>query len=47
MEGTAQFVYQKVNKMVGELTKNRVWVTKVEVRENEKNSAMYLPDEKK
>ena len=41
MEGTAKFVFDKVNQMVKEQTKNRVWVTKVEVRENEKNSAYY------
>jgi 6-pyruvoyltetrahydropterin/6-carboxytetrahydropterin synthase len=43
MEGTAKFVYDHVNKMVCEQTGNRVWVTKVEVRENEKNSAFYIP----
>jgi 6-pyruvoyltetrahydropterin/6-carboxytetrahydropterin synthase len=43
MEGTAEFVYHQVNKMVREKTKNRAWVTLVEVRENEKNSAMYIP----
>lgn len=44
MEGTALYVYQEVDKIVKELTHNRVWVTKVEVRENEKNSAYYVPD---
>jgi 6-pyruvoyltetrahydropterin/6-carboxytetrahydropterin synthase len=44
MEGTAKFIYEHVNKMVAELTDKRVWVTKVEVRENEKNSAFYLPN---
>lgn len=39
MEGTAKYVFDKVNAMVKEQTNNRVWVTKVEVRENEKNSA--------
>jgi hypothetical protein len=29
--------------MVREKTKNRAWVTLVEVRENEKNSAIYRP----
>ena len=41
MEGTSKYVYEHVNAMVREQTKNRVWVTKVEVRENEKNSAFY------
>jgi len=42
MEGTAEYVYQYVNPLVQKLTQNRVRVTKVEVRENEKNSAMYI-----
>lgn len=42
MEGTAEFVYKHVNQMVKKNTKNRVWVTKVEVRENEKNSAIFI-----
>jgi 6-pyruvoyltetrahydropterin/6-carboxytetrahydropterin synthase len=41
MEGTAKYVYDHVNAMVLEQTKNRVWITKVEVRENEKNSAFF------
>lgn len=44
MEGTAKFVYDHVNKMVQKSTDNRVWVTKVEVRENEKNSAFFEPN---
>lgn len=43
MEGTAKYVYDKVNRMVLDQTEGRVWVTKVEVRENEKNSAFYEP----
>jgi len=42
MEGTAQFVYEKVNQMIIEKTNKRVWITRVEVRENEKNSAVYF-----
>lgn len=42
MEGTAKFVYDKVNEMVLSSTNNRVWLTKVEVSENEKNSAIYI-----
>lgn len=41
MEGTAKYVFDKVDQMVKEQTDSRVWVTKVEVRENEKNSAFY------
>lgn len=44
MEGTAEFVYKKVNQMITEKTSGRAWVTKVEVRENEKNSAIFWPE---
>lgn len=44
MEGTAKFVYDHVNEMVKSSTNQRVWVTKVEVRENEKNSAFFEPN---
>ncbi len=43
MEGTAQWVYQAVDKLVKNSTQGRAWVTLVEVRENEKNSAIYRP----
>lgn len=43
MEGTAEYVFEHVNKIVHDLTDGRVRVTKVEVRENEKNSAYYMP----
>ena len=43
MEGTALYVYENVNKMIQEQTNNRAWVKLVEVRENEKNSAIYNP----
>ena len=43
MEGTAEYVYKHVNAMVKEHTADRAWVTRVEVRENEKNSAIYIP----
>jgi 6-pyruvoyltetrahydropterin/6-carboxytetrahydropterin synthase len=41
MEGSAKFVFDKVNQIVKEQTNGRAWVTKAEVRENEKNSAYY------
>jgi 6-pyruvoyltetrahydropterin/6-carboxytetrahydropterin synthase len=44
MEGSAKFVYDHVSKMISEKTQGRVWITKVEVRENEKNSAFYQPE---
>lgn len=44
MEGTAKYVFDVVNKMIKKQTNNRAWVKLVEVRENEKNSAIYLPN---
>lgn len=43
MEGTAEWLYEKVNAMVIQQTQGRAWVTLVEVRENEKNSAYFRP----
>ncbi len=43
MEGTAEFVYKEMNPVIKEETKNRAWITKVEVRENVKNSAIFIP----
>ncbi len=42
MEGTAQFVYEQMNPIVKKITDNRAWITKVEVRENDKNSAIFI-----
>jgi 6-pyruvoyltetrahydropterin/6-carboxytetrahydropterin synthase len=44
MEGTAQYVFHEVDKMIREETKNRSWLRRIEVRENEKNSAFYNPN---
>ncbi len=43
MEGTAEWVCQQVDDMLKKKTQGRAWVTRVEVRENEKNSAVYTP----
>lgn len=43
MEGTALYVYEQASKILEKLYGKRAWITKVEVRENEKNSAFYLP----
>jgi 6-pyruvoyltetrahydropterin/6-carboxytetrahydropterin synthase len=43
MEGTAQYVFHKVDEMIRAATDNRSYVKSVEVRENEKNSAIYRP----
>lgn len=45
MEGTAQFLYQQINAIVQSSTQGRAWCFKVEVRENDKNSAIYERDE--
>ena len=39
MEGTARFVFDHVDAMIREQTDGRAWLAKVEVRENDKNSA--------
>ena len=43
MEGTAQFVYEEASRILKKLYGDRAWVTLVQVSENEKNSAMYIP----
>lgn len=43
MEGTALYVYEEATRILEKLYGKRAWITKVEVRENEKNSAFYLP----
>lgn len=43
MEGTAEYVYQEASRILEKLYGKRAWVTKVEVSENEKNSAIYFP----
>jgi len=42
MEGTAKYVYDQMNPVIKKMTNGRAWITLVEVRENEKNSAMYI-----
>ena len=43
MEGTAEYVYHKASAIIAKQEKGRVWISKVEVIENEKNSACYIP----
>lgn len=43
MEGTALFVYEEASKILKKLYGDRAWITLVQVSENEKNSAMYIP----
>lgn len=43
IEKFAEFVYNKSNEYVTRVSDNRVWVSKVEMWEHEKNSAIYTP----
>lgn len=43
MEGTAKFVYEKMSELIKKKTDGRVWISRLEVKENEKNSAIYIP----
>jgi 6-pyruvoyltetrahydropterin/6-carboxytetrahydropterin synthase len=43
MEGTAQYVYEEASRILKKLYGERAWITLVQVSENEKNSAMYIP----
>lgn len=43
MEGTAQYVYEEAMKILKKLYGDRAWITLVQVSENEKNSAMFVP----
>lgn len=44
VERTAQFVYEKMNPIILELTDGRCWICEVEVKENDKNSGIYVPN---
>jgi 6-pyruvoyltetrahydropterin/6-carboxytetrahydropterin synthase len=43
MEGSALFVYQEATKILKNIAGERAWITLVEVSENEKNTAQYIP----
>jgi len=43
MEGTALYVYEEAAKILKKLYGDRAWITKVQVSENEKNSAIFEP----
>ncbi len=43
MEGSALFVYEEATKILQSLYGTRAWITRVEVRENDKNSAIFVP----
>jgi 6-pyruvoyltetrahydropterin/6-carboxytetrahydropterin synthase len=43
MEGTAQYVYENASEILKKLSGDRAWITLVEVRENDKNSAIFIP----
>ena len=44
-EKFAEFVYSKVNPFIEEETNGRVTITKVEFRDHDQNSAIYVPRE--
>lgn len=41
MEGTSEFLHQKMNEYLNQKTSGRVWCFRVETRENEKNSGIF------
>lgn len=43
MEGTALFVYEEATKLLQKTYGDRAWITLVEVSENDKNTAQYIP----
>jgi 6-pyruvoyltetrahydropterin/6-carboxytetrahydropterin synthase len=43
MEGTAQYVYENASRILEDLYGDRAWISLVQVRENENNSAIYTP----
>lgn len=43
MEGTALYVFEEASKILKKTCGDRAWITLVEVSENEKNSAKYIP----
>jgi 6-pyruvoyltetrahydropterin/6-carboxytetrahydropterin synthase len=43
MEGSAEYVYHEASKILESLYGKRAWITKVEVCENDKNSAIFQP----
>jgi len=46
-ERFAEYIYSKVQPFIQEETQGRVRIAKVEFREHERNSAIYLPEENK
>ena len=43
MEGSAQYVYEEATRILKNKYGERAWITMVEVFENEKNSARFIP----
>lgn len=46
MEGTAEYVYLEASKILKKLYGDRAWISLVEVKENENNSAIFSPEAK-
>lgn len=45
MEAAAEWVFEEVNRLIAELTGNRVWVRSVEARESRKNAVLLSDPE--
>lgn len=43
MEGTCEFVYNEASRILKNLYGDRAWISFIEVRENDKNSAQFIP----
>jgi 6-pyruvoyltetrahydropterin/6-carboxytetrahydropterin synthase len=43
MEGSAKYVYEEASKILKKLYGDRAWISLVQVNENDKNSAIYIP----
>ena len=46
LEGSALYVYENASRILSQLYGDRAWISKVEVRENENNSGVYIPERK-
>lgn len=42
MEGTARWLFYEATKIIDATENGRVWITQIEVRENDKNSAIFI-----
>ncbi len=45
IESSCKYLYDNLNPHIKVMTEGRVWISKVEIWEHEKNSAIYVPEE--